>query len=99
LNLTNRELVERIEDHQGNLKTLKYRLELIERENQNSNEEIQKYRQKKMKIEQEKCALERQVPEHSSPATLPPPSLIDWLSALLVTVDPCNGRAEDIFDE
>lgn len=61
LNATNRELTDRIEDHQSNLKTLKYRLELIERENENSHEEIQKYRQKKVKIEQERCALERQV--------------------------------------
>jgi predicted nucleic acid-binding Zn-ribbon protein len=61
LHLTNRELVDRIEDHQSNLKQMKYRLELIERENQNSSEEIQKYRQKKMKLEQEKCGLERQV--------------------------------------
>jgi predicted nucleic acid-binding Zn-ribbon protein len=61
LHLTNRELMDRIEDHQSNLKQLKYRLELIERENQNSMEEIQKYRQKKIKVEQEKCGLERQV--------------------------------------
>ena len=85
--------MERIEDHQSNLKTLKYRLELIERENQTSNDEVQKYRQKKMKIEQEKCSLERQV------EGLELELILTTTYCILMDSDPRSGGTENLFVE
>ena len=57
----NHELNDKIEDKQNEIKQIKYRLENIERENENYNSNLVRFKQKKNKIEQDKISLERQV--------------------------------------
>lgn len=56
----NHELNDKIEDRQNEIKQMKYRLENIERENENHSSDLIRIKQKKNKIEQEKSSLERQ---------------------------------------